>query len=184
MNKRLILIVLALVMVGSITGMAAQRHTINAYEAGLIDGTIWSYTVYVADLGTAGSTDAYLIKTPATGTYHMCWCLNAGGGMYMQVYENPTIVSTQTESTVYCKNRVKDTATTVQLWTDANFVLDSAGSTIIKTVMTGTTYTISGSSTISSTGWWLKQSEEYYVLITAIAANPGYGLTIQWHLHE
>ena len=184
MYKLVILIVLALVIVGAIMGMAAQRHTIDAYEAGLVDGTIWEYSVYVADLGVAGSTDAYLIKTPATGTYHMLWRLNAGGGMYVQIYENPTIVSTQTESTTYCKNRIKDTATTVQLWTNGNFTLGSAGSTIIKTVMTGTTYTISGTQAASGTGWWLKQSEEYYILLTAIASNPGYTMEIQWHLHE
>ena len=184
MNKRVILIVLALVMVGSITGMATQKHTINAYEAGLIDGTLWEYSLYVADLGTAGQTDSYLIKTPATGTYHMTWALSAGGGMYMQIYENPTISSTQTESTTYCKNRIKDTATTVQVWTNSNFTPGDVGSTIIKTVMTGSAYTISGSAASSGTGWWLDQDTYYYILITAIATNPGYAFRIQWHLHE
>jgi len=183
MNKRLMLVVLALVMVGSITGMAATRHIITPDVAKLFDGTLWQYSFYVADLGSATATNEYLLKTPATGEYHLSWEIYASAGVYMYIYENPTINATQTESTTYCKNRVKDTATTVKVWADGYFTLGSTGSKLIREVMVAGGNKAGGTGS-ANTGWILAADEEYYILLTAIVDNPAYSLTLQWHSHE
>jgi len=96
------------------------------------------------------------------------------------MYENPTISDTQTESTVYCKNRITDIASPISVWTEGNFTLGSTGSTLIMEVAIGSGNKAGGIST-SDGGWVLAQGEQYYIVLTALTDNPAYSITLQWH---
>lgn len=159
------------------------RHTTTEHEAALQDALVWMYSVYNSDLGTAGQTESYLISTPATNKYHFKWQVYATGGVYMYIYEDPTISDTQTESTVYVKNRIYDTASPISVWTSGNFTITDTGSTIIRQAVVAGGNKAGGFGG-SDTGWILEQGEQYYILLTAIAANPAYSLALQWHRHN
>ena len=177
------LIALMIVALFCLTATAATRHIITEHEAALEDGTIWQFSYFVPDLGAIAATNVYLFETPATSEYHFQWEIYSTGGMYMYIYENPTISDTQTESTVYCKNRIDDTASPISMWIEGNFTLGSAGSTIIKEVAVGSGNKAGGVGG-SDVGWILAQSEQYYIVLTAITGNPAYTFTLQWHKNE
>lgn len=172
-----VLVIVALFCVGAV---ANTRFIVTEHEAALEDGEVWQFSYFVDDLGSIGATNVYLFDTPATEEYHFTWEIYSTGGIYMYIYENPTISDTQTESTMYCKNRIKDTASPIGMWIEGNFTLDSAGSTVIKEVAVGSGNRAGGVGS-SDVGWVLAQSEQYYIIFTALTANPAYSITLQWH---